>query len=87
MILPDSITAINIAEPILFRLYGRDNILKQKPYENYLINNYWIIMGTMPKDKMGGVFLIIIDARDCRVLRINTWEIGSSKTTGLIFLA
>lgn len=64
-IIKDSATAINIAEPILFSIYGKDNIIKQRPYEAYLIDNYWVIFGTRPKGWKGGTFLIIIDSRNC----------------------
>lgn len=70
VIIKDSLTAINIVEPILFSIYGKDNITKQRPYEIYLINNYWVINGTLPKGYLGGTFLIIIDSRDCKIIRI-----------------
>ena len=69
-IVKDSLTAINIAEPILFSIYGKDNITKQRPYEIYLIDSYWVISGTLPKKYKGGTFLIIIDSRDCKIIRI-----------------
>lgn len=70
IIIKDSLTAINMVEPILFSIYGKSNIIKQKPYETYLIDNYWIITGTLPKDYMGGTFLIIINAFDGKILKI-----------------
>lgn len=69
-IIKDSLTAIAIAEPILFRIYGKDNITKQRPYETYLIDNYWVLFGTLPKGYLGGTFLIIIDARNSSVIKI-----------------
>ncbi len=69
-IIKDSLTAINIAEPILFSIYGKDNITKQRPYEIYFIDNYWVIGGTLPKEYLGGTFLIIIHSRDCKIIRI-----------------
>ena len=69
-IIKDSLTAISVAEPILFSIYGKKNIESEKPYEIYLIDNYWIIAGTLPKNWRGGTFLIIIDARNSKVLRI-----------------
>lgn len=69
-IIKDSLTAINVAEPILFSIYGKDNITKQRPYEIYFIDNYWVIGGTLPKEYLGGTFLIIIDSRDCKIIRI-----------------
>lgn len=70
LIIKDSLTAINTAEPILFSIYGKNNIIKQKPYETYLIDNYWIITGMLPKDYMGGTFLIIINAFDGKIIKI-----------------
>lgn len=70
IIIKDSVTAINMAEPILFSIYGKNNITKQRPYETYLIDNYWIITGTLPKDYMGGTFLIIINAFDGKIIKI-----------------
>lgn len=70
VIIKDSQTAINIAEPILFSIYGKENIIEQKPYEIYLIDNFWIISGTLPKEYFGGTFLIIMDARNAEILKI-----------------
>jgi NTF2 fold immunity protein len=70
VIIKDSLTAINVAEPILFSIYGKDNITKQRPYEIYFIDNYWVITGTLPKDYLGGTFLIIIDSKDSKIIRI-----------------
>ena len=70
VIIKDSSTAIKIVEPILISIYGKENIESQKPYESYLIENYWVIGGTLPKDMDGGTFLIIIDARNSKVLKI-----------------
>ena len=55
---------------MLFSIYGKDNIIKQSPYEIYFIDNYWVIGGTLPKEYLGGTFLIIIDSRNCKIIRI-----------------
>ena len=70
VILKDSSTAVAVAEPILFGIYGEKNINEQKPYEIYHIDNYWVLTGTLPKGWKGGTFLIIMDDRNCRVLKI-----------------
>lgn len=70
VLIKDHSTAIKIVEPILISIYGQENIESQKPYENYLIENYWVIMGTLKKDMVGGTFLIIIDARNAKILKI-----------------
>ena len=70
VIVKDSLTATTIAESILFGIYGESNIIKQKPYDIYHINNYWILSGTLQKNMVGGVFLIIIDDRNSQVIKI-----------------
>jgi hypothetical protein len=70
VIIKDSKSAINIAESIVFGIYGKENIVAQKPYKAYLVDNHWVISGTLPKGMRGGVFMIILDSRDCKVLRI-----------------
>ncbi len=70
VIIKDSLTAINIVEPILFSIYGKDNIIQQRPYKVYFNDHQWIVRGTLPEARKGGTFLIIIDARDCKVIRI-----------------
>ena len=81
VIIKDSGTAISVAEPILFNIYGKENIIRQRPYETYLINNYWIISGTLPKNYEGGTFLIILDASNSRIVKISHGkENGGFKT-------
>jgi NTF2 fold immunity protein len=71
LIIKDSLTATTIAESILFGIYGKVNITKQKPYEVYHIENYWLLKGTLPKDSHGGTFFIILDARNSQTIRIS----------------
>jgi hypothetical protein len=61
---------IGFAEFVLWDIYGKKNIVKQKPYDVFLIDNYWFLSGTLPKGMKGGTFLIIIDSRDYRVVRL-----------------
>ena len=70
LLIKDKETAINISEPILFSIYGKGNIKRQRPYESYFIDNYWVISGTLPKGYLGGTFLIIIDASNSKVIRV-----------------
>jgi len=70
LIIKDYKTAINVVEPILFAVYNKDNIIKQRPYETYLIDNYWVVSGTLPKDYSGGTFLIIVDATNSKIIRL-----------------
>lgn len=68
-IIKDSTTAVAVVEPILFGIYGKDNILSQKPYSIHHVDNYWLISGTLHGGH-GGTFFIIIDAMDNKIIRI-----------------
>jgi NTF2 fold immunity protein len=70
LLIKDKETAINIIEPILFSIYGKNTVKKERPYESYLIDNYWVISGTLPKSYLGGTFLIIIDATNSKIIRL-----------------
>jgi NTF2 fold immunity protein len=74
ILIQDSVTAIGIAEPILFSIYGKEAIAVQQPYECYFIDNYWIVFGTRKIDELGGTFLIIIDARNAEIIRITHYK-------------
>jgi NTF2 fold immunity protein len=67
----DSTTATAIAEAVLFGIYGTDNIKKQKPYEIYHLDNYWLLSGTLPSGLNVGTFLIIMDAKDARIIKMS----------------
>jgi hypothetical protein len=64
-------TAVAVAEPILFGIYEKRNITRQRPYEVYLINGFWYITGTLPQDSRGGTFQIIIDAKNSQVIALS----------------
>lgn len=42
-VISDKETAEIIAETILFKIYGKDNIIKQRPYEINQIDNFWVL--------------------------------------------
>lgn len=71
-IICDTKSAVNIAEEVLFSLYGEDAIKKQRPYSVRMMNHHiWCIEGNLKKGFEGGVFCILIDKRDCRVISIS----------------
>ena len=66
----DEVSAISVAEPILFSSYGKENILKQRPYKIGKVQTYWVIYGSHPKPQIGGVFEIIINSKTGRIVKI-----------------
>ena len=66
--------AIATMEPLLYSRYGQAQIRQQRPYEAYLINGFWYLAGTLPKDMDGGTFEVIVEAQNGRV-----WQMTHSK--------
>jgi hypothetical protein len=69
-IIPDKQTAVAVAEDILFKIYGKDQIISEKPYNVDFVDGYWILSGTLPEGYLGGVFLIILSAKDGKVIKL-----------------
>jgi NTF2 fold immunity protein len=61
-------TALEYAQPILFKAYGKSKILGERPYRTNLTNGVWTITGTL-KAQVGGVFLIQLNALDGKLIR------------------
>jgi hypothetical protein len=66
----DKETAISLAELMLFRSYGKATITTERPYECYLIDGYWFLRGTLPKNFTGDVFEMIMSAKDGRIIKM-----------------
>ena len=73
-IISNSKTAVEIAENILFPIYGKDNIIKQRPYDVNFVDGYYIIEGTFPETQIGGNFIIILNAKDGKVIKLTHGE-------------
>lgn len=71
VLINDKLQLISIAEPILFNIYGRELILEERPYEIYLFGDYWIMLGTLKGDTMGGTFSFAINRKTCEVIGIS----------------
>lgn len=67
---PDGETAIKIAEAVLIPIYGDKKINSERPFKVTLINNIWIIEGSMRKGLKGGVALIEIAKEDAKIIRV-----------------
>lgn len=63
--------AVQVAEPILFKIYGEDQITDQKPYQVNLIDSVWVINGTLPVYYSGGTFFMVLNKKDGKILSIS----------------
>ena len=67
-LVPDKETAIKIAEVVLFRLYGQENISNQKPYVVTHDENIWWVCGTLKEGMLGSSFKIAISQQTAAIL-------------------
>ncbi len=66
---PDTATAIKIAEVIWIPVFGKD-IYNHKPFKAKLIGDtMWLVSGTV-KTKLGGSYNIKIKKYDCKILDV-----------------
>ena len=67
--------AIQIAEPILFEIYGKERILSERPYGVHKIDDYWFVSGSLQRlYTVGGGFEIILDSRNAEVMSITHYK-------------
>ncbi len=69
-LVPDKETAIKIAEVILFRLYGEEDIVTQRPYKVKQEDDIWWISGTLKENELGSAFNIAISKQTGAVLHL-----------------
>jgi len=72
-LVPDKETAVKIAEAVLFRLYGQDAIVAQRPYTIREENFIWWISGNIPGEKLGFTFKIAISKQTGAVLHLSLY--------------
>lgn len=64
---PDSITAVQIAQIIFVRVYG-EKVLKKRPFIAILKKGIWIVDGSLDKGVDGGVPHIEIQKSDGKII-------------------
>lgn len=67
---PNNDTAIQIAIAVLTPIYGVDAIRNQQPFVATLKGDTWTVVGTIPKERVGGVAEIGIAKVDGRILYV-----------------
>jgi hypothetical protein len=67
---PDSQTAIRIAEAVWIPIYGEEQIYRERPFRAVLRGDTWVVSGTLPPGYVGGTAIAEISKRDGRILRV-----------------
>jgi hypothetical protein len=69
LLLPDKKAVIEYSEIYLLEYDDKDKINNQKPFEIYLIDNYWYVRGTMKTGAFGENVTLIINAVGKKIIR------------------
>jgi hypothetical protein len=76
---PDSATAVKIAEQVLIPVYGKKQIISERPFNATLKDDVWFVEGTLhcpgapaggSAHCVGGVAMVQITRSDGRVLSV-----------------
>lgn len=54
--------ARDIAKIVLYTVYGRSKIRKQRPFRIHKVGDFWVMEGSFNKPGRGGVFRIVINS-------------------------
>jgi hypothetical protein len=78
-VVPDSVTAVDIAEAALIPVYGRKHIESERPFTATVSNGVWTVHGTLRCSDgkggttticVGGAAAVEISQKDGRILRM-----------------
>lgn len=70
---PDARTAVLVAEAVLAPIYGDQQVASERPFTASLKDGIWTVMGHL-RTPNGGVAIIKISKRTCRVLFVSHGE-------------
>ena len=62
--------AFQIAEAVLYQIYGKELIEEQKPFSINLENDIWLIDGYLPPGMKGGTAYIEISKKTGEILKV-----------------
>ncbi len=73
--IPDSITAVRVAEAVLTPIYSDSVVTRERPFRAKLEDGVWTVVGSLPPAKpgeawLGGVAWVEIRKSDGAILRL-----------------
>jgi hypothetical protein len=71
---PTEAAAISIAIQLWSPIYGADHIAKEKPYHATLKRGVWTVMGSIPREAVGGAAVLKIRQSDGKVLLLSHYR-------------
>lgn len=72
--IPDTNTAVAVAIAVWIPIYGEKQIAQEHPVKAWLIDDLWVVTGSLPEGYDGGVAEAIIRKQDGQVLFVSHGE-------------
>jgi hypothetical protein len=69
--IPDSLTAVAVAEAVLIPVHGRASVERQRPLAARQEGGIWIVEGAMREGFLGGVARVELSRADGRITRMS----------------
>ena len=69
--IPDSKTAVAVAEAVLAPIYGQERVLNQRPFSVNEGADQWTVSGSRRRGELGGVATIVISKKTGAILRVS----------------
>ena len=73
-VIPDSLTAVKVAEIVLSNIYTSKTINEEKPFTAFSRNGYWMVYGSISGWAPGGVAEIVIKKNSGEIIYISHSE-------------
>jgi hypothetical protein len=72
--IPDTNTAVAVAIAVWTPIYGEKQIAQEHPIKAWLIDDLWVVSGSLPEGYNGGVAEAIIRKQDGQILLVRHGE-------------
>jgi hypothetical protein len=69
-IIPDEVTAVNVAEAVFQPIFGTEEVKKYLPYHAQLKEGAWIVYGTLKPGSRGDTPQMTIQKKDGKVIEV-----------------
>ena len=73
-LVPDKETAIKIAVSNWTPIYGKEQIEFESPYFAYLVDDYWVVTGSLPTGYKGGTAKAIISKFTGEIVHVTHYK-------------
>ena len=79
---PDSTTAVHVAQAVLIPVYGTAEISRESPMTAVLSDGVWTVQGRSPRGVVGGTAQVQRLKKDARIIRMSHAKLNKPRAHG-----